>query len=104
MFLSSEELKLFYSKSQYYSTKKLHELESYLRYNNTYPLYNQMHEIVEILLIKRGEYNFLSQRIEKINYLDRCFSLSNPFGRFSARLIGYIFKFINKKRITIVRF
>ena len=95
MFLSSEELKLFYSKTQYYSTKKLHELEYYLRDNNTYPIYNQMHEIVEILLITRGNHNFLHQRIEEINYLDKCLSLSNPFGRFSARLIGSICKFID---------
>ena len=97
MFLSSEELKLFYSETQYYSTKKLHELEYYLRYNKTYPVYNQMHKIVEILLIKRGEHNFLHQRIEEINYLDKCLSLSNPFGRFSARLIGYICKFIDNE-------
>ena len=99
MFLSSEELKLFYSKSQNYSTKKLHGLEYYLRYNNTNPIYDQMHEIVEILLIKRGEYNFLHQRIQEINYLDKCLALSNPCGRFSARLIGYICKFTDKKRL-----
>ena len=102
MFLHSEELKLFYIKIQYYSTNKLHELEYYLRDNNTYPIYNQMHEIVEMLLIKRGEYNFLHQRIEEINYLDKCLSLSNPFGRFSARLIAYICKFIVKKKITSI--
>ena len=98
MFLYSEKLKLFYSKTQYYSTKKLHELEYFLRYNNTYPIYDQMHEIVEILLLKRGEHNFIHQRIEEINYLEKCLSLSNPFGRFSARLIGYICKFIDKKK------
>ena len=61
-----------------------------------------MHEIVEMLLITRGENNFLRQRSEDINYLDKCFSLSNPFGRFSARLIGYICKFIDiiKRLIT----
>ena len=104
MFLYSEELKLFYSKTQYYSTKKLHELEYYLRHNNTCPIYNQMHRIIEMLLIKRGEYNFLHQRNENINYLDKCLSLSNPFGRLSARLIGYICKFIDKKKMTRIRF
>ncbi len=99
MFLYSEELKLFYSKTQYYSTKKLHELEYYLRYNTTYTIYDQMYEIVEILLIERGKHNFRHQRIEKINYLDKCLALSNPFGRFSARLISYICKFVNKRKI-----
>ncbi len=97
MFSYSEELRLFYTKTQYYSTKKLHELEYYLRYNNSYPIYNQMHEIVEMLLIIRGEHNLIHQRIEEITYLDKCLSLSNPFGRFSARLIAYICKFIDKK-------
>ena len=97
MFLYSEELKLFYISTQYYSTKQLRKLEYYLRYNNTCTIHNQMHKIVEMLLIKRGEYNLLNQRIEEINYLDKCFYLSNPFGRFSARLIGYIYKFIDKK-------
>ncbi len=99
MFLSSEELILFHSKTQYYSTKKLHELEYYLRYKNKCPVYNQLHEIVEMILITRGEINFLKQRIEKVNYLDKCFSLSNPFGRFSARVIGYFCKFVDKGKI-----
>ena len=102
MFSHSEELKIFYIKIQYYSTNKLHELEYYLRDNNTYPIYHQMHEIVEMLLITRGKHNSLHQRIDEINYLDKCFSLSNPFGRFSARLIGYICKFIDKKKITSI--
>jgi len=102
MFLHTEELKLFYIKIQYYNTNKLHELEYYLRDNNTHPIYNQMHKIVKMLLITRGKYNFLHQRIEKINYLDKCLSLSNPFGRFSARLIGYICKFIDKRKITSI--
>ena len=104
MFLHSEELRIFYIKIQYYSTKQLHELEYYLRDNNTYPMYYQMHEIVEMLLITRGNHNFLHQRIDEINYLDKCLSLSNPFGRFSARLIGYVYNFIDKKKITKIRF
>ena len=102
MFLHSEDLKLFYIKSQSYSTQKLLRLEYDLRYNNTYPIYNEMHRIVEMVLVKRGKHNFNDQRIEEINYLDKCLSLSNPFGRFSARLIGYICKFIDKKKITSI--
>ena len=104
MFIHPEELQLFHSKTQYFSTQRLHELEYYLRYHNTSPIYTQMHQIVKTLLIKRGEYNFLNQRIEEINYLDKCLSLSNPFGRFSARLIGYACKFIDKKKITNISF
>ncbi len=104
MFSSSEELELFHRQTQYYSTKKLHELEYYLRYNYNYSIHNQMHQIVKILLMTRDENNFLHQRSEAINYLDKCWSLSNPFGRFSARLIGYVCKFIDKEKITNLRF
>ena len=104
MFLHSKKLKMFHNRTQYYSTKRLHKLECYLRYNNTCSMHNQMHKIVEMLLIKRGEYNFLHQRIEEVNYLDRCFSLSNPFGRFSARLISYMCRLIDKKKITGIRY
>ena len=61
-----------------------------------------MHKIVEILLIQRGEQSLLHKRFEEVNYLNKCLSLSNPFGRFSARLIGYICKFIDKKKITSI--
>ena len=104
MFLHSKKLKMFHNRTQYYSTKRLHKLECYLRYNNTCSMHNQMHKIVEMLLIKRGEYNFLHQRIEEVNYLDRCFSLSNPFGRFSARLISNFYKHIYKQKITNISF
>ena len=103
MFLSSKELKLFYSIAQYYSTKKLHKLEYYLTHKNTYPIYNQMHEVVEMLLITRGEDDFLHQRSGEIDYLAKCLSLSNPFGRFSARLIGYTCK-LDKKKFNSIRF
>ena len=95
MFLSSEELKLFYSKTQFYSTEKLNKLEYFLRYKDKHPIYNQMHKIVEKLLIQRGENILQLQKKEKISYLYKCLSLSNPFGRFSARLISYVCKFID---------
>ena len=100
MFLSPSELELFYSEINNFNTKKLNELEYFLRYNNKCTTYKQMHRIVEMILIKRSEYSFLNLRDEQINYLDKCFSLSNPFGRFSARLIGYISNFTNKGKIT----
>ena len=99
MFLSSEELKLFYLETQYSSTKHLHELEYYLRHNNTYPIYNQMHKVIKRILIIRSMESLLHKRNDKVNYLDRCLSLSNPYGRLSARLIGYVCKFIDKGKL-----
>ena len=100
MNLPPEDLILFSSKTRYYSTEKLYELEYYLRNNNKFPIYNHMYEIVKMYLIERGEKSLLNHRNKQINYLDKCFSLSNPFGRLSARLIGYIGKFIDKGKIT----
>ncbi len=40
----------------------------------------------------------------EIDYLDKCLSLSNPFGRFNVRLIDFIYKFINKEKITDIIF
>ena len=100
MFLSSKELRFLYNKSQYFSTKKLNELEYYWRYNSTHPIHQQIHGIIEMTLVKRGEKTFHQKRIEIINYLDKCWSISNPMGRFSASLIGYISQFVESKNIA----
>ena len=97
MFLSSDELRLFHFKTKYYSTKKLHSLEYYLRHNNKTPVYKQMHKMVELILTKRGEKTFQNQRIEHIKYLNKCWSLSNPMGRLSANIIGYFYQFVDNK-------
>ena len=90
MFLSSSELILFYIQIKSYSTKELFKLEYFLRYNNACIVYNQFHTIVKTILIKR---------IERIIYLNKCLSVSNPMGRLSARLIGYIGSFVKEKKI-----
>ncbi len=100
MSLSSDKLKSFYNRTQKISTKKLHELEYYWRYNCTHPIHYQIYQIVEIILINRGEKTFQLKRIEQINYLNKCFSISNPMGRLSARIIGYICKLIAKEKIS----
>ncbi len=59
-----------------------------------------MHKIIIRTLIQRGETSLINHRNEEINYLDKCLSLSNPFGRFSARLIGFIYKLVIRGKIT----
>ncbi len=94
MFLSSNELISFFNRSQYFSTKKLHELEYYWRYNSTHSIHQQMYRMIEIELVRRGPKFYKYQRFDIINYLDRCWSISNPMGRLSARIIGYISQFV----------
>ena len=76
---SSEESSFFYHRSKYFSTEKLHELEYYWRYNCTQPTHHQIYRIVEMILINRGEKTFQHKRIEQINYLNKCLSISNPW-------------------------
>ena len=96
---SSEESSFFYHRSKYFSTEKLHELEYYWRYNSTHPIHKQMHRMIELVLVRRGEKTYKDHRLESINYLDKCWSLSNPMGRLSARLIGYMSQFVERKDI-----
>ena len=100
MFSSSEELRLFYNRAKYFSNRKLHELEYYWRYNSTHPLHHQIHRIIESTLVRRGEKLYKYHRPELINYLDKCWAISNPMGRLSARLLGYISQFVERKDIA----
>ena len=100
MTFSSDEIRFFYNRTQYFSTEKLHQLEHYWRYNSTHPIHQKMHRMIEIVLIKRGEKICKKHRIQIINYLDKCWSISNPMGRLSAMLIGYISHFVERKNIA----
>ena len=98
MFLSSEELRFFYNRTQYFSTERLHQLDLYWRNNSTHPIHEEMHSLIEIILITRGENTCQDQKLKLINYLDKCWSISNPMGRICARIIGYIGQFVRTKR------
>ena len=100
MSFSSDELRYLYKMTQYIRTEKLHELEYYLRFKNTYPIRQSMQRITELVLMKRGEKPYNQNRLEVINYLNKCWAISNPLGRLSARIIGYISKFVDMKSIS----
>ena len=102
MSLSFDELRIFYNRTKYFSTEKLHDLEYYWRYNSRHPIHQQMHRIIEYELVRRGEKDYKDKRSQLINYLDKCFSISNPLGRLSARLIGYMSQFVERKDIDII--
>tara|TARA_B100000965_G_scaffold367863_1_gene354119 strand:- start:93 stop:404 length:312 start_codon:yes stop_codon:yes gene_type:complete len=102
MFLSPKNSEFFYSKAAYFSTSKLHALDEYWSINSNHPTHQQIHEMIEILLIQRGEKTLKQERLVLIRKLERSFIISNPMGRLSANIIGLITKFlISKKLIKI---
>ena len=102
MFLSSKNIEFFYVNASFFSTRKLHALDEYWSNNRSHPTHQQIHEIIEILLIQRGEKTLKQERLCLIKKLERSFSISNPMGRFSANIIGVITKIlISKKLIKI---
>tara|TARA_B100001113_G_C20603113_1_gene402676 strand:+ start:150 stop:461 length:312 start_codon:yes stop_codon:yes gene_type:complete len=101
MFLSQNESDFFYGKVLSFSTNKLHALDEYWSNNCSHPTHHQIHEMIESILIQRGEKTLKQEKINLINTLEKSFLISNPMGRFSANVIGLITKvFISKKFIT----
>ena len=102
MFLSSKNIEFFYGYAGLFSTRKLHALDEYWSNNRSHPTHQEIHEIIEIHLINRGEKTIKQRRLYQIKKLERSFLISNPMGRFSANIIGVITKIlISKKLIKI---
>ena len=94
MFLSSKNIEFFYSNAGFFSTPKLHALDEYWSNNRSHPIHKQIHEIIEIHLIQRGEKTLNQIRSCQIRKLERSYLISNPMGRFSANIIGLITKLL----------
>ena len=102
MFLSSKNIEFFYCNAGFFSTTKLHALDKYWSNNKSHPTHQQIHEIIEIHLINRGEKTINQRRLCQIRKLERSYSISNSMGRFSANIIALITKLlISKKLIKI---
>ena len=102
MFLPPKDSKLFFGNADFFSTSKLHALDAYWSKNNSHPTHQQIHEMIESVLIERGEETLKQKRFNLIRRLERSFLISNPMGRFSANIIGIITKIlISKKLIKI---
>ena len=102
MFLSSKNIEFFYGNAGFFSTTKLHALDEYWSNNSSHPTHQQIHEIIEIHLIQRGEKTLKQIRLCQIRRLERSYLISNPMGRFSANIISLITKLlISKKLIKI---
>ena len=94
MLLSPNDEQFFYRNALFFSTSKLHALDEYWSCNSSHPTHKQIHEVIEMVLIQRGEKTLKQKRLNLIKKLDRSFLISNPMGRFSANIIGLITKIL----------
>ena len=94
MVVSQADLKLFYNRAEYFSNMKLHSLDQYWSNNNVHPFHQQIHEMIESILIKRGEKTIRLKRLDIIRNFEKSLSISNPMGRFSAKIISYVTKLL----------
>ena len=94
MFLTPKDSEFFYDKAAFFSTSKLHALDEYWSNNRSHPTHQKIHEIIEHILIQRGENTLKKERLNQIMNLEKSFLISNPMGRLSANIIGLITKII----------
>ena len=94
MFLLPIDSELFYGKAEFFSTSKLHALDEYWSNNSTHPTHKKIHEMIEKILIQRGEKTLKNERSNLIKNLEKSFLISNPMGRLSANIIGLVTKML----------
>tara|TARA_Y100001968_G_C19340918_1_gene709451 strand:+ start:708 stop:1058 length:351 start_codon:yes stop_codon:yes gene_type:complete len=97
MFLSSTDSIFFKNRAECFSNTKLHALDKYWSINNSHPMHDQIHEIIENILITRGEKTIKQSRLDLIMNFERSLALSTPLGRLSANIISFIsYLFVSK--------
>ena len=94
MYLSSSESIFFRNRAECFSNSKLHALDKYWSMNNSHPMHEQIHEIIENILNSRGEKSIRQSRSDLIKNFERSLSISNPMGRLSASIISFISYFV----------
>ena len=97
MFLSSADSIFFKNRAECFSNSKLHALDRYWSINNSHPMHEQMHEIIENILNTRGEKTIKQARFELVRNFERSLSISTPMGRLSANIISFISCFVISK-------
>ena len=66
MFLSSADSIFFKDRAECFSNSKLHALDQYWSNNNSHPMHQQIHEIIENILKKRGEKTLRQSRLDLV--------------------------------------
>ena len=86
MCLEPEDHMEWYERTKALSTERLHNLDLYWRDNIENSVHQELHSMVQMILVERGEKTLEMKRQEQIKELNRSFRLSNPFGRVVSRL------------------
>ena len=94
MFFSANDSDFIYGKALFFSTSKLHALDEYWSNNSSHPTHQQIHGMIESVLIQRGEKTLKQEKLKLINNLEKSFLISNPMGRISANILGFITKIL----------
>ena len=81
MCLDPENHMEWYERTKTLSTERLHNLDLYWRDNSENSVHQELHSMVQIILVERGEQTLEMKRQEQVKELNRSFRLSNPFGR-----------------------
>ena len=81
MCLAPEDHMEWYERTKALSTERLHNLDLYWRDNFENSVHQELHSMVQMILVKRGEKTLEMKREEQIKELNRSLRLSNPFGR-----------------------
>ena len=81
MCLDPEDHMEWHEKTKALSTERLHNLDLYWRDNVENSVHQELHSMVQIILVERGEQTLEMKRQEQVKELNRSFRLSNPFGR-----------------------
>ena len=81
MCLGPEDYMEWYEKTKALSTERLHNLDLYWRDNFENSVHQELHSMVQMILVERGEQTLEMKRQEQIKELNRSLRLSNPFGR-----------------------
>ena len=97
MFISSGDSIFFKSRAECFSNSKLHALDRYWSINNSHPMHEQMHEIIEDILNTRGEKTIKESRLDLVRNFERSLSILTPMGRLSANIISFISCFVMSK-------
>ncbi len=79
---------LWYERTKALSTERLHNLDLYWRDNFENSVHQELHSMVQIILVERGEKTLEMKRQKQIKELNQSLRLSNPFGRAISRLKG----------------
>ena len=82
MCLEPENHMEWYERTKALSTERLHNLDLYWRDNFENSVHQELHSMVQMILVDRGEKTLEMKRHEQIEELNRSLRLSNPFGRF----------------------